>query len=87
MDDKMRPPLKDLLHQSCKSFLSISTITNESKLKRRLYGLDPLDALADLSDRSRVGDKRDEKKEKRNDQFFPPFFLLEIFPEIFHNGL
>ena len=65
---------------------SISTVPDDSELKRRLDRFDPFNVLTNLPDRSGMRGKRDEKGEETKEQAFHPFFLLEIISKIFHNG-
>ena len=86
MDDKIRLPIEDPLHQPGVKLFPVSAIPNDSEVERRPDRPHLLKALADLSDRCRMGGKRDKKDENRKDETFRPISFLEKFPEIFHNG-
>ena len=82
----MRLSLKDSFHQLGVYLFSVSTVSDHSKLKWRFDRLDFFNALADLSDRSCIRGKGDEKKGSKKEQDLYPLFFLEIIFKIFHNN-
>jgi hypothetical protein len=68
MHHESRLPIENLLSQPAVNLFSVPAISNDSKLKGRLYGLNLAKALTDISDRTCVRGKRDEKSCSNQEQ-------------------
>jgi hypothetical protein len=63
-------PFQDLLNELDKHLLPITAISEDGKLDRWFNRLDPFHTLADLSDRSRIGKKRDKQDQEEKGKSF-----------------
>jgi hypothetical protein len=72
MDEKIWLSLKDFFHQLGVYLLPTMTVSYQGKLKGGLDGQNPFNALADLSDRTCIRGKGDEKDRSKKEQALHP---------------
>jgi hypothetical protein len=75
MDEEVRLSFKSSFHQSNINLISIPAVSDHGKLEWRFNRFEPLNILADLSDRSCIRRKGDEKNDPEEGAEVSSIFL------------